>query len=113
VIRYEKRKGLPPNYLNVLITHWGAEGAMQQLEMDAIDFETFLKRWAAELSDVKRGNQAYKTYCAKRKRGDSSVFSKCFTDSATACPSLPHDLQIDSKQVKVSIKSSCNALIDD
>jgi hypothetical protein len=76
VTRYEKRNGLPPNYLNVLITDWGSKGAMQQLEMDAIDFETFLKRWAAELSDVKRGNQAYKTYCTKRKRGDSSSLPK-------------------------------------
>ncbi|BGP13074.1 hypothetical protein JCM10213_000921 [Rhodosporidiobolus nylandii] len=82
--RVEKLWGLPQHYLNAAITAAGPEGAFQKLERGELEMEDFYRRFRAELSDVQKGNEAYRRYCARM---------------GLNCPPLPKKLKIDGKEL--------------
>ncbi|GAA5832290.1 hypothetical protein JCM3766R1_002366 [Sporobolomyces carnicolor] len=84
ISRAEKLWGLPPHYLNALITAYGDKGAFQRLERGEIAIDDFYREFGTQLSNVERGNQAYETYCKR---------------VGTTCPPLPKELKIDGKEL--------------
>ncbi|KAI9311185.1 HAD-like domain-containing protein [Dichotomocladium elegans] len=63
--KYEKKAGLPYNYLNVAIVVQGDQGAFQRLERAEIKLVDFYKKFGEELSDP-RNKKAYQDYLRKQ-----------------------------------------------
>ncbi|GAA5997095.1 HAD family hydrolase [Rhodotorula paludigena] len=80
----EKRWGLPPHWINVFISAMGEQGPFQRFERSEISQDDFYRDFGHRLSDVDKGNEAYKAYC-KGARID--------------CPPLPTKVQIDGKEL--------------
>lgn len=81
----ERVFGLPAHYINAHITYIGEGGAFQRLERGEIDdLDVFYREFGQELSDVRRGNEAYELYCKKR---------------GIKVPELPQKLSINGKEV--------------
>ncbi|CAG8608413.1 12670_t:CDS:2, partial [Acaulospora colombiana] len=76
---YERERGFPKDWINVLITGHGSKGAWQRFERGEIDLRTFYTGFSKELSDVGKGKVLYNDYCKKR---------------AIAFPSLPPESQM-------------------
>lgn len=72
-MKYELLHSLPSNYLNVGITAQGKTGAFQLLEEGKLNVNEFYERFGRELSEVKRGGEAYRRYCQKMGLGEISV----------------------------------------
>ncbi|GAA6024715.1 hypothetical protein JCM10207_002806, partial [Rhodosporidiobolus poonsookiae] len=83
ISRYETQHSLPTHWLNASITAAGEQGAFQRLERGEIGMDEFYRRFGDELSDVERGNAAYRGYC--RRVG-------------IECPELPTAVRIDGKE---------------
>ncbi|GJN87721.1 hypothetical protein Rhopal_000676-T1 [Rhodotorula paludigena] len=90
----EQRWGLPPHWINVFISRFeltgspalqamGEQGPFQRFERSEISQDEFYRDFGRRLSDVDKGNEAYKAYC----RG-----------ARIDCPPLPTNVQIDGKE---------------
>ncbi|PVF97719.1 epoxide hydrolase N-termina [Serendipita vermifera] len=79
ITAYERERGFPKDWINVLITGHGSKGAWQKFERGEIDLKTFYAGFSNELSDVEKGKVWYKDYCKKR---------------GIAFPSLPPESQM-------------------
>ncbi|GAA5924422.1 HAD family hydrolase [Sporobolomyces koalae] len=84
ITRAEHAWKLPPHYLNALITAYGDQGAFQRLERGELAIEAFYREFGEQLSNVERGNQAYRQYCKRVGK---------------ECPQLPQQLKVDGKQL--------------
>ncbi|GAA5821094.1 hypothetical protein JCM10212_001146 [Sporobolomyces blumeae] len=84
ISRAEREWGLPPHYLNGLITAYGDEGAFQRFERGQIEIDEFYRQFGTQLSDVERGNDAYRKYCHR---------------VGQECPPLPKSLKVDGKDL--------------
>ncbi|GAA5830488.1 hypothetical protein JCM11251_002488 [Rhodosporidiobolus azoricus] len=84
ISRVEKLWSLPEHWINAAITAAGPNGAFQRLERGEMSMEEFYRKFGEELSNVKRGNQAYGEYC--RRVG-------------IECPPLPEKVNIDGKEL--------------
>ncbi|KAJ7632190.1 HAD-like protein [Roridomyces roridus] len=84
IAEYEKKLGLPPNYLNCSIAERGPMGAWQRFEIGALPLFEFYDAFSADLSDTENGNVWYKEYC--RRKG-------------IECPPLPVNLQVDGREL--------------
>ncbi|GAA6041219.1 hypothetical protein JCM8097_008349 [Rhodosporidiobolus ruineniae] len=73
---------LPRHYLNVAITAAGPNGPFQRLERGELELDEFYVRFGAELSDVRRNNEAYRQYCQR---------------AGIDCPPLPEEVKVDGK----------------
>lgn len=67
---YERKLGLPSNYLNVSIRFRGEAGAFQKLERGEVDIWTFYDEFGRELSDTKKGNEWYIAWCKEGGKGE-------------------------------------------
>jgi hypothetical protein len=74
--------------------------------------EAFYRRFGEELSDVERGNEAYRRYCqGVGLRTLSFLFTKhCSSltnlQERAECPELPKEVKIDGKEVRFSFSCS-------
>ncbi|GAA5900433.1 hypothetical protein JCM6882_001245 [Rhodosporidiobolus microsporus] len=84
ISRAEKLWNLPEHWINAAITAAGPNGAFQRLERGEMQMEEFYQAFGEELSDVKRGNEAYRRYCQR---------------VGVDCPQLPNEVQIDGKEL--------------
>ncbi|KAF9052694.1 epoxide hydrolase [Panaeolus papilionaceus] len=84
IAAYERKLGLPVNYLNCSITGQGSNGAWQRFERGEMDLIPFYEAFGRELSDVKKGNEWYTEYCVRRKM---------------ATPVLPTSLEVDGREL--------------
>ncbi|GAA5895058.1 HAD family hydrolase [Sporobolomyces salmoneus] len=84
ISRAEQLWNLPRHYLNSLITAYGDQGAFQRLERGELGIEEFYREFGNQLSDVERGNSAFRTYCKR---------------VGMECPELPKELKIDGKEL--------------
>ncbi|EKM82809.1 hypothetical protein AGABI1DRAFT_53306 [Agaricus bisporus var. burnettii JB137-S8] len=81
---YEKKCGLPPNYLNCSIVGRGSQGAWQKFERGELLIYEFYEAFGRDLSDAENGNKWYQSYCAKK---------------GIPCPSLPEQLNVDGREL--------------
>jgi len=88
IAAYERENDIPENYINISITQHGSKGAWQQFERGEIDLWSFYSAFSHQLSDTKRGNVWYADYCKRH---------------GIACPKLPDTLNIDGREVFVSM----------
>ncbi|KAH7889894.1 HAD-like domain-containing protein [Phlebopus sp. FC_14] len=82
--KYEREKGLPPNYLNVSLAFRGSTGAWPRFERGEIDLHVFYSTFSQDLSDVRNGNIWYEEYCIRK---------------GLACPPLPASLDVDGRDL--------------
>ncbi|CAG7854071.1 SubName: Full=Uncharacterized protein {ECO:0000313/EMBL:CCA75748.1} [Serendipita indica DSM 11827] len=66
IAQYERERGFPRDWLNVLITGHGHGGSWQRFERGEIDLYTFYDGFGRDLSDVRRGKSWYAQYCTKK-----------------------------------------------
>ncbi|KIY43643.1 HAD-like protein [Fistulina hepatica ATCC 64428] len=88
IAAYEKRLGLPPNYLNCLIVERGSEGAWQRFERGEVGLFDFYDAFSKDLSDTSNGNRWYKMY-AQRK--------------GIEYPRLPEKLSVNGRELFAAI----------
>lgn len=69
IAAYERERGFPKDWLNVLITGHGSTGAWQRFERGELDLQTFYAEFGSDLSDVSKGQKWYADYCRKRGLG--------------------------------------------
>ncbi|KAJ3503417.1 hypothetical protein NLJ89_g8442 [Agrocybe chaxingu] len=93
IAEYERKLGLPVNYLNCSIIGHGSQGAWQKFERGELELFPFYEAFGRDLSDTKNGNVWYKGYC-KRK--------------GTECPPLPEKLVIDGRDLFASMMREAN-----
>jgi len=84
IAAYERKLGIPANYLNCSITGRGSNGAWQKFERGEIDLFSFYEAFSRDLSDTVNGNIWYKSYC-RRKGFD--------------CPELPQSLTVNGREL--------------
>ncbi|KAF9453284.1 HAD-like protein [Macrolepiota fuliginosa MF-IS2] len=84
IAAYEKKNGLPPDYLNCSITGRGAQGAWQRFERGELPLTEFYGAFSHDLSDTENGNKWYKAYCARK---------------GIRCPRLPERLNINGREL--------------
>ncbi|KAJ7445718.1 epoxide hydrolase [Mycena galericulata] len=84
IAAYEKKLGLPENYLNCSIVERGSNGAWQQFERGELPLFPFYEAFSRDLSDTTSGNIWYAAYC-KRK--------------GIECPPLPQHLNVDGREL--------------
>ncbi|RKO87954.1 hypothetical protein BDK51DRAFT_43155 [Blyttiomyces helicus] len=65
VRKYEKKVGLPNNYLNLAIQSRGEQGAFQRLERSEITLSEFYPLFGRECSDPNHVER-YKRYCVQK-----------------------------------------------
>ncbi|KAM3580144.1 hypothetical protein VKS41_007381 [Umbelopsis sp. WA50703] len=65
--KYEKKHGLPRNYINISIVHQGENGAFQKLERGEIKLHDFYAAFGEQLSDP-RNKDVYRAYLKKQNR---------------------------------------------
>ncbi|KAG8801632.1 hypothetical protein FRC17_006595, partial [Serendipita sp. 399] len=66
IAAYERERGFPKDWLNVLITGYGHNGSWQKFERGELDLFPFYEGFGRELSNVEKGKQWYSQYCSKR-----------------------------------------------
>ncbi|KIY66105.1 HAD-like protein [Cylindrobasidium torrendii FP15055 ss-10] len=81
---YERKRGLPENYLNIAIVARGHSGAWQKFERGELPLLSFYGAFSSDLSDTVNNNTWYTDYC--RKRG-------------VDCPPLPRKVEIDGREL--------------
>ncbi|KAF7311552.1 Epoxide hydrolase [Mycena kentingensis (nom. inval.)] len=84
IAAYERKLGLPPNYLNCSIVERGSNGAWQRFERGEIPLLPFYDEFSRDLSDTVKGNVWYAAYCERR---------------GTTCPPLPKQLNVDGREL--------------
>ncbi|THV07901.1 HAD-like protein [Dendrothele bispora CBS 962.96] len=84
ITQYEKRHGIPNNYLNCSIVARGSQGAWQKFERGELELFPFYEAFSRDLSDIVNGNVWYKAYC-KRK--------------GIQCPKLPESLNVNGREL--------------
>ncbi|KAI0079973.1 HAD-like protein [Panus rudis PR-1116 ss-1] len=84
IAAYERKHGLPSNYINCSITRRGHNGAWQKFERGEIPLFPFYEAFGRELSDTDSGNQWYREYCQRK---------------GIECPPLPKDLNINGREL--------------
>ncbi|KAF7353623.1 Epoxide hydrolase [Mycena venus] len=84
IAAYEKKLGIPENYLNCSIVERGPNGAWQKFERGELPLFPFYEAFSRDLSDTTSGNVWYAAYC-KRK--------------GVECPELPQKLNVDGREV--------------
>ncbi|KAF9458657.1 HAD-like domain-containing protein [Collybia nuda] len=82
IAAYERKLGIPENYINCSIVGRGSNGAWQKFERGELPLFEFYEAFGAELSDTESGNVWYQDYC--RQKG-------------IPCPPLPHKLKVDGR----------------
>lgn len=84
----------------------GEQGPFQRFERSEISQDEFYRDFGRRLSDVDKGNEAYKAYCKGARIGafPLDVFANSLYADAgsrvTDCPPLPTNVQIDGKEVR-------------
>ncbi|KZO99440.1 HAD-like protein [Calocera viscosa TUFC12733] len=78
---YSLSLGLPADYLNVLITALGKEGAWARFERGELDLWSFYTIWGEELSDTVRGRAAYEQWARKRGKRPEEVRERVRVDA--------------------------------
>ncbi|CAE6492213.1 unnamed protein product [Rhizoctonia solani] len=81
---YEREKGLPKDWLNVLITRRGEGGAWQRFERGELELYPFYSLFGEELSDIELGNQYYREWCQSKN---------------VDVPSLPKSVKVDGREL--------------
>ncbi|KAG8792958.1 hypothetical protein FRC20_010846 [Serendipita sp. 405] len=66
IAAYERERGFPKDWLNVLITGYGHKGAWQKFERGELDLFSFYEGFGRELSNVEKGRELYSQFCSKR-----------------------------------------------
>ncbi|KAJ7168235.1 HAD-like domain-containing protein [Mycena crocata] len=84
IAAYERKLGIPENYLNCSIVERGPNGAWQRFERGELPLLPFYDAFSRDLSDTSNGNVWYTAYC-KRK--------------GIECPELPQILQVDGREL--------------
>lgn len=84
IAAYERKLGLPVNYLNCSITGRGSNGAWQKFERGEIEILPFYEAFGRDLSDTVNGNIWYRDYCKRR---------------GLECPPLPETLVVDGRDL--------------
>ncbi|KDR81463.1 hypothetical protein GALMADRAFT_239406 [Galerina marginata CBS 339.88] len=84
IAAFERRLGLPVNYINCSITGQGSNGAWQKFERGEIELLPFYDAFGNDLSDTVNGNIWYKAYCDRK---------------GIPCPLLPQTLNIDGREL--------------
>ncbi|KAJ7929232.1 HAD-like domain-containing protein [Mycena leptocephala] len=84
IAAYEKKLGLPENYLNCSIVERGSNGAWQKFERGELPLFPFYEAFGRDLSDTANGNVWYTAYCKRR---------------GLDCPKLPQHLNVDGREL--------------
>ncbi|KAJ7074263.1 HAD-like domain-containing protein [Mycena amicta] len=84
IAAYERKLGLPENYLNASIVERGSNGAWQRFERGELELLPFYEQFSCDLSDTANGNRWYAAYC-KRK--------------GITCPPLPEKLSVNGREL--------------
>ncbi|CAK5264706.1 unnamed protein product [Mycena citricolor] len=84
IAAYERKLGLPKDYLNCSIVERGADGAWQRFERGQLPLLPFYEQFSRDLSDTVNGNIWYKRYCTRR---------------GIECPVLPSSLAVDGREL--------------
>ncbi|KAJ6500497.1 HAD-like domain-containing protein [Mycena sanguinolenta] len=84
IAAYEKKLGIPENYLNCSIVERGPDGAWQKFERGEMPLFAFYEQFSRDLSDTSRGNVWYAAYCKRR---------------GIVCPELPQKLNVDGREL--------------
>ncbi|KAF8969910.1 HAD-like domain-containing protein [Flammula alnicola] len=84
IAAYERKLGLPPNYINCSIIGQGPNGCWQKFERGEIELLTFYEAFGRDLSDTMNGNIWYKAYCTRKD---------------LKCPPLPETLSVDGREL--------------
>jgi len=80
---YEKKHGLPHNYVNVSIVNRGEQGAFQRLERGEIPMDEFFRKFGEELSDP----------------NNLPLYAKYLESRGKEVPPLPKKVEIDGKDL--------------
>ncbi|TFK42732.1 HAD-like domain-containing protein [Crucibulum laeve] len=67
IAAYERKHGIPENYLNCSIMERGPQGAWQRFERGEIELLPFYEAFSQDLSDTANGNIWYKDYCRRKQ----------------------------------------------
>jgi len=84
IAAYEKKLGIPANYLNCSITGRGPNGAWQKFERGELDLFSFYEAFSRDLSDTVNGNIWYEAYCHRK---------------GFECPELPQSLTVNGREL--------------
>ncbi|KAJ6606507.1 HAD-like domain-containing protein [Mycena vulgaris] len=84
IAAYEKKLGIPENYLNCSIVERGSNGAWQKFERGELPLLAFYEAFSRDLSDTVNGNRWYAAYCKRR---------------GIECPELPKHLKVDGREL--------------
>jgi len=84
IAAYERKLGVPENYLNCSIVARGPNGAWQRFERGELSLFPFYEQFSRDLSDTVNGNVWYADYCKRR---------------GIECPALPQHLHVDGREL--------------
>ncbi|KAF8201612.1 HAD-like domain-containing protein [Pholiota molesta] len=84
IAAYERKMGLPQNYINTAIVGMGSNGSWQKFERGEIEVLQFYEAFGRDLSNTVNGNIWYKEYCERK---------------GLKCPPLPENLQVDGREL--------------
>ncbi|KAJ6547069.1 HAD-like domain-containing protein [Mycena capillaripes] len=84
IAAYERKLGIPENYLNCSIVERGSNGAWQKFERGELPLFPFYEEFSRDLSDTANGNVWYAAYCKRR---------------GIDCPELPERLNVDGREL--------------
>ncbi|KAJ6618360.1 HAD-like domain-containing protein [Mycena sp. CBHHK59/15] len=73
IAAYEKKHGIPENYLNCSIVERGSNGAWQKFERGELPLLPFYEEFSRNLSDTVNGNVWYAAYCKRRGIGRAHI----------------------------------------
>ncbi|ELU40658.1 Hydrolase domain-containing protein [Rhizoctonia solani AG-1 IA] len=98
---YEREKGLPKDWINVIITRRGKGGAWQRFERGELELYPFYTLFGQELSDTGLGNQYYREWCQSKNVGESHIprqFKGRLLDLGLDAPTLPESVKVDGRE---------------
>ncbi|KAJ7093230.1 HAD-like domain-containing protein [Mycena epipterygia] len=84
IAAYERKLGIPENYLNCSIVERGSNGAWQKFERGELPLFPFYDAFSRDLSDTTNGNLWYAAYCNRR---------------GIECLELPQHLKVDGREL--------------
>lgn len=94
IATYERKLGVPENYINCSIVERGSQGAWQKFERGELPLFDFYEAFGRELSDTVKGNKWYKAYCLRK---------------GIQVPALPKTLKVNGRDLFGAMMRGANA----